>query len=79
MDIPSLEKLIKWGTALVTGSSAVRAGLIWLEGGIAIWIPMTDTSRFWQTYEKVLASLAFLSISPKRIGDAPAKDEPPTL
>lgn len=60
------EQLLQYLTAAVTASSVLRAGMVRGEDFFAIWIEKSPDSRFWRYYEKLIQSLAFLSISPNR-------------
>ena len=69
MDMPTVEQVFQWGTGIVTGASVVRASLVKVEGLFEVWVAKSSESRFWRLYEKVIASLAYASISPNRADD----------
>lgn len=52
-----------WLPFFVFLTSVIRALLVWLEGGIIIWLPQNPNSSFWWFWVRMMQTIEYISLS----------------
>jgi hypothetical protein len=54
----------------VASASLALIAFSWLEGAIAIWLPRSAQSRFWNFFDKLINTLRYISASEEKLSRA---------